>query len=43
MMSKGKDLGAGTLSCHGMDSTYTACLAILRRIINLEFRRSEKA
>lgn len=38
-MSKGKNLGAGTLSYFGMDSTYAATVAILRRIIKLEQRR----
>ena len=31
-LSKGKNLGAGTLSYFGMDSTYAATIAILRRI-----------
>lgn len=35
-MSKGKNLGAGTLSYFGMDSTYAAATAILRRIITVE-------
>ncbi len=35
-LSKGKNLGAGTLSYFGMDSTYATTLAILRRIFNLE-------
>ena len=35
-LSKGKNLGAGTLSYFGMDSTYAATLAILRRIFRLE-------
>lgn len=35
-MSKGKNLGAGTLSYFGMDSTYATTTAILRRIISLE-------
>ncbi len=35
-MSKGKNLGAGTLSYFGMDSTYAASIAILRRILALE-------
>ena len=38
-MSKGKNLGAGALSYHGMDSTYAASLAILRRILHLESSR----
>ena len=35
-LSKGKNLGAGTLSYFGMDSTYATTLAILRRIFRLE-------
>ena len=38
-LSKGKNLGAGTLSYLGMDSTYAASLAILRRIFKMEKRR----
>ena len=38
-MSKGKNLGAGTLSYYGMDSTYASSLAILRRIFKLESER----
>jgi hypothetical protein len=38
-MSKGKNLGAGTLSYWGIDSTYAATLAILRRIFHLERQR----
>ena len=38
-MSKGKNLGAGTLSYYGMDSTYATSLAILRRIFELESKR----
>jgi len=38
-LSKGRNLGAGSLSYFGMDSTYAATLAILRRIISLEIRR----
>ena len=38
-LSKGKNLGAGTLSYFGMDSTYAASLAILRRILHVERRR----
>ena len=41
-LSKGKNLGAGTLSYMGMDSTYAASLAILRRIFVMEKRRREK-
>jgi hypothetical protein len=35
-MGKGKNLGAGNLSYFGMDSTYAATVAILRRIFELE-------
>jgi hypothetical protein len=38
-LSKGKNLGAGTLSYFGMDSTYAATVAILRRIIDKECKR----
>lgn len=38
-LSKGKNLGAGTLSYYGMDSTYACSLAILRRIFELERNR----
>ncbi len=38
-MSKGKNLGAGALSYFGMDSTYAAATAILRRIISLEIQK----
>jgi hypothetical protein len=36
---RGKNLGAGTLSYYGMDSTYAASIAILRRIFYLERQR----
>ena len=39
-MSKGKNLGAGTLSYYGMDSTYATSVAILKRIFDLELARS---
>ena len=39
-LSKGKNLGAGTLSYYGMDPTYACSLAIIRRIINLEKTRT---
>jgi hypothetical protein len=35
-MSKGKNLGAGSLSYYGMDSTYASTIAILRRILQQE-------
>jgi len=38
-LSKGKNLGAGTLSYYGMDPTYACSLAIIRRIIKLEKSR----
>jgi hypothetical protein len=38
-MGKGKNLGARNLSYYGMDSTYAASVAILRRIIQLEKAR----
>ena len=41
-LSKGKNLGAGTLSYFGMDSTYATTVAILRRIFQLEKRRVAK-
>ncbi len=41
-MSKGQNLGAGTLSYYGMDSTYATTLAILRRIFKLERERMNK-
>jgi hypothetical protein len=38
-LSKGKNLGAGSLSYFGVDSTYATTLAILRRILTLEGKR----
>jgi hypothetical protein len=38
-LGKGKNLGAGSLSYFGMDSTYAATTAILRRIFEMERRR----
>jgi len=38
-LSKGKNLGAGTLSYFGIDSTYAATIAILRRIFQQERAR----
>lgn len=38
-ISKGKNLGAGTLSYYGMDSTYACSIAILRRIFQREQER----
>ncbi len=42
-LSKGKNLGAGTLSYYGMDPTYACSIAIIRRIIDLENNRLNKA
>ncbi len=39
-LSKGKNLGAGSLSYFGMDSTYAVSVAVLRRILQLERLRS---
>jgi len=38
-LSKGKNLGASTLSYFGMDPTYATSIATLRRILDLEHRR----
>lgn len=38
-LSKGKNLGAGSLSYFGMDSTYASTIAVLRRILCLEQKR----
>lgn len=38
-LTKGANLGAGTLSYFGVDSTYATSLAILRRIMQLEHDR----
>ncbi len=38
-ISKGRNLGAGTLSYYGMDSAYAVSAAILRRIFSLERKR----
>ncbi|NIS81689.1 MAG: hypothetical protein GTO14_16120 [Anaerolineales bacterium] len=42
-LSKGKNLGAGSLSYFGMDPTYAASLAILRRIFSLEIAALRKS
>jgi hypothetical protein len=42
-MSKGKNLGAGTLSYFGMDSTYACSIAIMKRIFELEGNRIGKS
>ncbi|NDJ86922.1 MAG: hypothetical protein GYB66_13655, partial [Chloroflexi bacterium] len=39
--SRGHNLGAGSLGYHGVDSTYAASIAILRRIFAQEIRRQE--
>jgi AraC-like DNA-binding protein len=41
-LSKGRNLGAGSLSYYGMDSTYAVSIAVLRRIFNLERERIQK-
>lgn len=41
-LTKGENLGAGTLSYFGVDSTYATSLAILRRIMQLEHDRVMK-
>ena len=41
-LGKGKNLGSGSLSYNGMDSTYAATLAVLRRIFSLERARLER-
>lgn len=41
-LSKGRNLGAGTLSYMGMDSTYATSLAILKRIFLAERKRLGK-
>jgi hypothetical protein len=38
-LTKGENLGAGTLSYFGVDSTYATSLAILRRIMQREYNR----
>jgi hypothetical protein len=38
-LGKGKNLGAGSLSYYGLDSTYAATLAVIRRIFYLEGKR----
>jgi hypothetical protein len=41
-IGKGKNLGAGSLSYYGMDSTYASTVAILRRIFKLEQERIKR-
>jgi hypothetical protein len=38
-MGKGKNLGTGSLSYYGMDSTYASSMAIMKRIFQLEKAR----
>ena len=38
-LSKGKNLGAGSLSYYGMDPTYASAVAILRRLLQREAHR----
>jgi hypothetical protein len=40
-LSKGRNLGAGSLSYYGMDPTYAASLAVLRRILVREVERMD--
>ena len=40
-LGKGKNLGAGSLSYYGMDSTYASTVAILHRIFELEKSRAK--
>ena len=42
-IGKGKNLGAGSLSYYGMDSTYAASVAIMRRIFQVEKVRLQQA
>jgi len=42
-LSKGKNLGAGSLSYFGMDPTYASSLAILKRIFQQELNRLQQA
>lgn len=42
-LSKGRNLGAGSLSYRGMDPTYAAAVAILRRIIGTEIAAIREA
>jgi len=41
-LSKGKNLGAGTLSYYGIDPTYACSIAVIKTIINLEKKRIEQ-
>jgi hypothetical protein len=35
-LGKGKNLGAGSLSYYGLDSTYASTLAVIKRIFKME-------
>ncbi len=41
-LSKGRNLGSGSLSYYGMDSTYASTVAVLRRILHQELERGKK-
>ena len=41
-LTKGGNLGAGTLSYFGVDSTYATSLAILRRIMQKEYENATR-
>lgn len=41
-LSKGRNLGSGSLSYYGMDSTYASTVAALRRILHQELQRMKK-
>jgi hypothetical protein len=42
-MGKGKNLGTGSLSYYGMDSTYASTVAILKRIFQIEEARIKRS
>jgi len=42
-LSKGRNLGSGSLSYFGMDPTYATAVAVLRRIFKTELARLEGA
>jgi hypothetical protein len=42
-MGKGKNLGTGSLSYYGMDSTYASTMAILKRIFQIEEARIKRS
>jgi hypothetical protein len=41
-LGKGKNLGAGSLSYYGLDSTYASTLAVIKRIFKIERERLKK-